>query len=194
MKEVVTSAVLAIAVLTSGCQKKTEPPPAAPVSAAPAVTAPAAPAVTAPAAAAPVLSPEAYGPIRFGATVAELETIAGEKSEPLGADGGNPDCSYIKLKKFPGLNFMVEKGIVTRADAEPGLENITGLDIGDSPDAVKKKHPEATVTPHKYVPGGHDVTIAGAAKTAIVLEDDGKKIIGIRAGGEPAVSYSEGCS
>lgn len=190
MKHVLTSAVLAVAALTAGCQKQAEPPAAT----LPAPAAPTVPAASSATAQAPILSPEAYGRVRFGATLAELETIAGEKSEPLGADGGNQECTYVKLKKFPGLNFMVEKGIVTRADAEPGVENIAGVSIGDTLATVKQMYPKAVVTPHKYVPGGHDWTITGAAKTAIVFEDDGQKIIGIRAGVEPSVSYSEGCS
>ena len=189
MKQILTGAVLAIAALTAACKKQAEPAAAPPAPAAPAVSTESA--ATAPP---PVLSPEAYGRVRFGATLAELETIAGEKSEPMGADGSDQECTYVKLKKFPGLNFMVEKGIVTRADTEPGVENIAGVNIGDTLETVKEKYPKAAVTPHKYVPGGHDWTIVGAAKTAIVFEDDGKKIIGIRAGVEPSVSYSEGCS
>ncbi|NML60888.1 hypothetical protein HHL21_07275 [Massilia sp. RP-1-19] len=144
------------------------------------------------ASASPVLSTQGYGPVRFGAKLSDMEQLLGEKSQPPGVQ--DPACSSIRFDKLPGVRFMVENGVLTRADADAGLPNELGLAVGDTLEQAKKKHPAIVIGPHKYVPDGHYLTVRGAdARTAIVMEDDGKRITKIRAGLEPAVSYVEGC-
>ncbi len=140
----------------------------------------------------PVLSAQGYGPARFGTRLSDVERALEAKSEHLGAN--DQACHSVRFNQLPGVRFMVENGIITRADADPGTPNELGLAVGDSPAQAKNKYPGIEVGPHKYLPAGHYLTVRGAdAKSAIVMEEDGKRITKIRAGLEPAVAYVEGC-
>lgn len=162
--------------ILAACSKA--PPPAAPA-------APAQPA-------APVLSFEGYGPVQFGAQLADVEQKMGAKSEPLGAS--DPACSMVRFPAIQGVRFMVEQGKITRADADAGIANSLGIASGDTLDAAKKKAPTLEVGPHKYLPEGHYLTVNSAdGKAAIIMEEDGKAITKIRAGIQPAVAYVETC-
>lgn len=166
-----------IALLTLAACK--EPPP---VDAAP----------PAPVSSNPVLSTQGYGQVRFGAKLSDVEQTLGEQGKPPGKK--EPACSSVRFDQLPGVRFMVENGVVTRADADGGTPNELGLAVGDTLDQARKKHPAIVIGPHKYVPAGHYLTVRGAdAKSAIVMEEDGQRITKIRAGLEPAVSYVEGC-
>ena len=136
------------------------------------------------------LSADAIGPVRFGMTLAQAEAALGEKT------GAKPtaDCMYVRFKALPDVHLMVENGLVMRADIKGTVQNITGMHVGGNAAALRAKYPQATIAPHKYVQGGHDLRIAGSGKSAMIIEDDGKNITGIRGGLEPAVSYVEGCS
>ena len=130
--------------------------------------------------------------MKFGATLADAEKVLGEAS--TGPGNATEGCRYVRFASHPNVQFMVENGIVVRADAKPGLPNATGLDIGASSSGLLGKFPQAVVTGHRYVPEGHYVSLPGTGKSALVLEDDGAKITAIRGGIEPAVSFVEGCS
>lgn len=139
-----------------------------------------------------VLSPQAIGRVTFGVPLAQVETILGEQA--MGLDQtDNPECSYVAFKALPKVRLMIEKGIVTRADVDPDIANITGVRVGDTEAVARQKAPNATIGPHKYVPKGHVFTVAGSADTAIIMESDGSTITRIRAGKQPAVAYVEGC-
>lgn len=140
----------------------------------------------------PVLSAQGYGPARFGTRLSDVERVLEEKSEHLGAS--DPACHSVRFNQLPGVRFMVENGIITRADADPGTPNELGLSVGDTLAQARNKYPDIGVGPHKYLPAGHYLTVRGAEpKSAIVMEEDGKRITKIRAGLEPAVGYVEGC-
>jgi hypothetical protein len=140
----------------------------------------------------PVLSAQGYGPVRFGDKLSAVEQKLEEKSVPLGEN--DPACSSVRFNQVPGARFMVEKGIVTRADADAGTPNELGLAVGDTLVQAKTKYPAIEVGPHKYLPAGHYLTVrSDSPKAAIIMEEDGKQITKIRAGLEPAVSYVEVC-
>lgn len=171
---------MALAILLAGCEDKpTEPPKPKVIADQPMV------------AAAPVLSPEAYGPVSFGASLKEAEEKLGEKAQQLGE--ADPACSSVKFKSLPKVRFMVEQGIITRADAEAGVPNIFGLDVGGTLAQAKEKMPAVVVGPHKYLELGHYLTIAGERNTALIMEEDGKQITKIRGGLQPSVAYVEVC-
>ena len=139
-----------------------------------------------------VLSPQAIGRVTFGVPLAQVETILGEQA--MGLDQtDNPECSYVSFKALPKVRLMIEKGIVTRADVDPEIANITGVRVGDTEAVARQKAPNAKTGAHKYVPKGHVFTVAGSADTAIIMESDGSTITRIRAGKQPTVAYVEGC-
>jgi hypothetical protein len=54
--------------------------------------------------------------------------------------------------------------------------------------------PRLEVTPHKYVDGGHYLTVRSSDRRyAMVMETDGSKVVFIRSGLVPAAEYVEGC-
>ena len=138
------------------------------------------------------LSASGVGAVRFGMTLAQAEQASGSKATlPKPFD---PACSMVRFPALPKLRFMVEEGIVTRADAEPGVDNAAGVAVGDTLAQVRARHPGAAVAAHKYDANGHVVTLPSAdGRAAIILEETGGKIAKVRAGLQPAVAYVETC-
>lgn len=139
-----------------------------------------------------LLSTHAVGPVIFGTPLSEVEISLGQAMRLDETD--NPECSFVAFKALPKVSFMVEKGVITRADVSEEIANTSGIRVGNTEDQVKQQHPDVKVEPHEYVKGGHVLTVQGKGKTALVMESDGTRITRIRAGLEPSVSYSEGCS
>lgn len=140
-----------------------------------------------------LLSPQSVGPVTFGMSLKQVEGILGEQA--MGLDhSDNPECGFVAFKAIPKVRFMVEKGIITRGDVEKEIANTTGVGVGGTEAALKAKYPSLKVDGHEYVPGGHFLTVPGEGKTALVMETDGTTITSVRAGLQPSVSYSEGCS
>ena len=102
-------------------------------------------------AAEPVLSWDSYGNIKFGERLSDIEKKLGEKAT---ADEGEEDCKYVHFKKFPKISFMVEDGILSRADAATGVPNSLGIHAGTRMEDVKKKYPKILVEPHHYDDSG----------------------------------------
>ena len=178
--------LIATIALLSACSDKPAPPAAQPSGGA-MTSAPPAQVGAAP----DLLSAEGIGAVRFGITLAQIEQALGASAVlPQSFD---PACSMVRLPGLPRLRFMVENGVVTRADAEAGVASAVGA-IGDTLAQVRGAHPEARISPHKYDPGGHYLSFPSAdGRAAIILEAAGGKVTGMRAGLQPAVAYVETC-
>jgi hypothetical protein len=130
-------------------------------------------------------------------TVVEAKAVVPGFSVPASRD--STACTYGKASSLPaGVNVMVEGGKVVRVEIRRGsVATSTGARIGDSEERIKTLYPGVTVTPHKYAPGGHYLTVvpASAADGAyrIIFETDGKRVTSYRAGIKPQVEYVEGC-
>jgi hypothetical protein len=138
-----------------------------------------------------VLSPQGYGEIRFGMKLSEAEKILMQSAEP--AYKGK-ECAFVEFKKYTGLKFMVEDGVLTRADAAESIKNSADIKVGMPLAAVRKLYPAIVIEAHKYDDQGHYLilnTSNGAA--AIVAEEGGGKVTEVRAGLNPSVGYVEGC-
>lgn len=180
-----TSLLLGMIALLGACTERA-PSPAAPS------TARTAAAEEPAAAASKLLDAEGIGAIRFGMTLEQVEQAVGTKASlPQPFD---PACSMVRFAGLPKLRFMVENGVVTRADAEAGVDNALGIAVGDTLAAVRASHPEAQVSRHKYDENGHYLTFPSAdGRAAIILEESGGKVMKMRAGLQPAVAYVESC-
>lgn len=147
--------------------------------------------VAAQAGAQPVLSPHGYGQVIFGAPLAAAESRIGKARAPGYAF---PGCAYVRFAQYPGVRFMVEDGIVTRADADGALANSSGIGLGTTLDRIRQKHPQARIEPHKYDADGHYVILPSAdGHAALVFETSGGVVTTFRGGLEPSVEYVEGC-
>ena len=61
-------------------------------------------------------------------------------------------------------------------------------------EAVKKIVPSVVIEPHQYDPYGHYLIFKSpGGKTALVMEEGGRKVTAVRGGLEPSVEYVEGC-
>jgi hypothetical protein len=135
------------------------------------------------------------GPIRAGMTVAQAaQAMGGGFAAP---NGGAAGCTYAVLTKAPaGLAVMLQDGKVARVEVRKGtIATAAGARIGDSEARIKSLYPDrVTVTPHKYVKGGHYLTVTPAdANYRIVFETDGKKVTSYRSGRTPEVEQVERC-
>lgn len=133
------------------------------------------------------------GAVRVGMTVAEAEqqagiTLTGER------DG---ECAYLQASRaVEGLLFMARSGRIARVDVTTmGVPTDGDVRVGDAEARVRAVYGDAlTEQPHKYVEGGHYLTVAPDASHRLVFETDGEKVIRYHAGRTPEVEWVEGCS
>jgi hypothetical protein len=134
------------------------------------------------------------GPIRAGMTVAQANAaIGGGFAAPKGGTSG---CTSAALTKAPrGLWVMLQDGRVARVEVRSGsIATSTGARIGDSEARIKQLYPGIATTPHKYVDGGHYLTVMGSdPANRIVFETDGSRVTTFRSGRTPEVENVEGC-
>lgn len=139
-----------------------------------------------------ILSDKSYGLVTFGDKLKAIEKKVGEKAK---GETGDKGCDFVTFKKYPEIKFMVEDGIITRADAlSPQIQNKLQIRIGTSLEEVKRRYPTVEVRPHKYEDTGHYLIFKSKdGKRAILFEEGGGKVTDTRAGIEPSVEYVEGC-
>ena len=144
------------------------------------------------------LNEDGLGQIQIGMTLDEAVN--------MGLLNERPDIKQACDFVFPavgagipfGVNVMVVKGKVARIDVDTGtVTTEDGAKIGDSEDKIKSIYgDELKVSPHKYIEGGHYLTVVGdsaSAGKAMVFETDGKQVTMFRAGRIPEVEWVEGC-
>ena len=144
------------------------------------------------------LSEEGLGQLQVGMTLTEAVNMGLVNERP----DMKPACDFV----FPavgagipfGVNVMVVKGKIARIDVDTGtVTTEDGVKIGDTEDRVKSVYgDELQIQPHKYIEGGHYMTVKGdsaSAGKAIVFETDGKRVTMFRAGRVPEVEWVEGC-
>ncbi len=138
-----------------------------------------------------VLRATGAGPVAFGGSLAEAELMVGEKTSGQHQDAG---CGYVEFRSLPGLRFTVENGVVTRADAGPGVRNVLGVQLGDTTDSVVSLYPDVAIRRSRASLGGTELILADPdGRYAIVMEAAGNKIIAIRAGLSTSVGSPQGC-
>lgn len=138
------------------------------------------------------------GQLQVGMTLTEAVNMGLVNERP----DMKPACDFV----FPavgagipfGVNVMVVRGKIARIDVDTGtVATEDGVKIGDTEDKVKSVYgDELQVQPHKYIEGGHYLTVKGdsaSAGKAIVFETDGKRVTMFRAGRIPEVEWVEGC-
>jgi len=103
-------------------------------------------------------------------------------------------CDYVDFKRYPGLRFMIEDGVVTRADAGKRIKNSAGVTEGMTLKKVRSLYPSVQIEPHQYDDDGfYYILKTKGGKAAIVMETGKDTVTDIRAGLEPSVEYVEGC-
>jgi hypothetical protein len=140
---------------------------------------------------APVLTATRLGAVVFGTRLSDVTAVLGTPSPRQNLD---PDCDYVTFGAFPGARFMVENGIVSRAEIDATMTTTLGIRIGDSLNQARQRAPTLKIEPHKYDENGHTLVVAQPdGKTALVMEEHEGIITAIRGGVVPSVYYVEGC-
>ena len=145
------------------------------------------------------LSEDGLGQIQVGMTLEDAVNMGLLNENP----NMNPRCDFV----FPavgagipeGVSAMIVKGKIARIDVDTGsVTTEDGAKIGDTEERVRGIYgDELKVEPHKYIEGGHYLTVMGdsaSAGKAIVFETDGKRVTMFRGGRLPEVKWVEGCS
>lgn len=137
------------------------------------------------------------GAIPVGASVRDASRAVGEtfveaEDKPSDTEG----CYHVRLRSAPTVLFMVEEDRIVRMEtADPRFQTHSGVRVGDSEARARRIYGgRVEVTAHKYDEAGHYFIVRSADRRyALVMETDGKKVVYIRAGLEPAAEYVEGC-
>jgi hypothetical protein len=145
------------------------------------------------------LSEEGIGPIQIGMNMEDAVNMGLLNDNPT----RKPQCDWV----YPavgagipdGVNVMVVNGKIARIDVDTGtVTTEDGARIGDTEDKIKTIYgDEVKVEPHKYIDGGHYMTVLGDSTSvgkALVFETDGKHVTSFRGGRLPEVKWVEGCS
>jgi hypothetical protein len=145
------------------------------------------------------LSEDGLGQIQIGMNLDDAVNMGLLNENP----NMKPQCDFV----FPavgagipdGVSVMVVKGKVARIDVDTGsVTTEDGVKIGDTEQKVQSIYDgDLRVEPHKYIEGGHYMTVMGdstSAGKAIVFETDGKRVTAFRAGRLPEAKWVEGCS
>jgi hypothetical protein len=141
---------------------------------------------------------DGIGPVRIGATVAELSAALSTRLPR--ADSLDTRCDYVRAPEvIPGVWFMVVEGRIARLDIDSaGPPTVEGARVGDDTASVRRLYaPRVVVTPHKYTDGQYfTVTPTAPADSGfrLVFEADGGRVTHYRAGRLPEVRWVEGCS
>lgn len=142
------------------------------------------------------MSVDGYGPARIDMTAAEASAALGVELRAPGAlREGRLECYFVSPDGDPTqLGFMLDGGRIVRVDVRaPGIASDRGIEVGASEDAVRGAHPDVETAPHKYIDGGHYLTVPIRSDARIVFETDGAVVTSFRAGRLPQVGWVEGC-
>ena len=126
----------------------------------------------------------------------ELRQVAGA------IPSANPtaECSYVRPSATPpGVLVMLVRGEVARVDVDSaGVTSDAGVAVGDIAARVTDAYAgRVTATPHKYVPGGHYLTVtpSSPADSALrmVFQTENGRVTRFRSGRVPEVEWVERC-
>lgn len=141
------------------------------------------------------ITPDGFGPLKAGMTVAEAATAVG--SAFVAAANATPDCGYADWTSAPaGVRVMLVRDTVVRIEVtDPGVATAGGARVGDNEGRINSMYAGQTlIAPHKYTSGKY-IIVTPPADTMhrMVFETDGQKVTELRSGRMPEVEWTERC-
>ena len=137
-----------------------------------------------------VMSPDGYGKIQFGQRLDQVERTLGQRATPRPLD---PSCPIVRFKRYPQVSFMVENGVIVRADAKKVVRNSAGITARMSAREALRHAPAMRSELHKYDKNGAYLVLPKGKDKALIFEASKGTITRMRAGIKPAVEYVEMC-
>lgn len=142
------------------------------------------------------LSMTGLGAIRAGMTVDQVLPMADwsglERKQRAG------ECWYLRYDGPAAFRLMIIDDRVVRIEltGRTQLRTFAGAGIGTTEAALKQIYgARLDVQPHKYVEGGHTITLrSGAGTEGLRFETDKGAVTAIQAGPWEHLNYVEGCS
>jgi len=133
-------------------------------------------------------------PAEAGQTLQQAEAALGAPLLPVApAAKDAARCHLRSAASQPGVSYVVDQGLVTRADAGPGVRAL-GAQLGDSVDAVISLYPDITRRDSDGVMSGTYLVLTDPdGRHAVVMQAAGDTILAIRAGLSRAVESPQGC-
>ncbi|HTU67195.1 MAG TPA: hypothetical protein VMF52_14700 [Steroidobacteraceae bacterium] len=155
-----------------------------------------APLLAAPAGPRVCLSMTGLGPVRAGMTVDEVLPLLDWSLRPRKRPA--EDCWYLRYEGPAAFRLMIIANRVVRIElAGPTtLTTFAGAGIGTREDELRRLYGERLdVQPHKYVEGGHTITLrSGAGTEGLRFETANGAVTALQAGPWEHLNYVEGCS
>lgn len=147
------------------------------------------------------LSPEGYGPVRIGMSIAEASAALGAE---LVADGSpEPDiCETYHLlpeaEAPDGLRFLAQNGRLSRITdhGSPDVRTPEGVGVGASDAEVRAAYPGAIEAPAKYdPPPAHSLTVWRAPdESGLRFEISAEGVVTTMHAGDESIRLVEGCA
>ena len=142
------------------------------------------------------LSMSGLGAVRAGMTVDEvlplLDWSGLERKQRAG------ECWYLRYDGPAAFRLMIIDDRVARIELTgvTGLRTFSGVGIGTTETALKNIYgSRLDVQPHKYLEGGHAITLrSGAGTEGLRFETVKGAVTAIQAGPWEHLNYVEGCS
>jgi len=142
------------------------------------------------------LSMNGLGAVRAGMTVEELLPMLDwsglERKQRAG------ECWYLRYDGPDAFRLMIIGDRVVRLELTGAtrLHTVSGAGIGTSEIALRRMYgARLDVQPHKYVAGGHTITLrSGAGTEGLRFETANGVVTAIQAGPWEHLNYVEGCS
>jgi hypothetical protein len=115
-----------------------------------------------------------------------------------GAAAAAKGCHYRTTEGQPGVRYALAGDVVTRIETRDGrYATVSGVHVGDSLARAQQAYGKRLAdAPHPYFDKGHVLTVYSPDRRfALVMEsNDQGRIITLRGGRLPEVSWLEGCS
>jgi hypothetical protein len=143
------------------------------------------------------VSVNGIGTIRIGMSVGQARSASALELVPEAPSPRERDCYYVQPRSgLRNIRFMVADGKISRIDiSNPNIRTLSGARIGMTETEIRRLYPgDVAVTPHKYDPAGHYLTLYPRSPRQVVFETDGRTVTNYRVGKVPEVGYVEGCS
>ena len=118
--------------------------------------------------------------------------------KPVAAGSAAADCHYRSSAQQPGVRYTLAAALITRIETrDPRYATFSGVQVGDSLARAQQAYGRRLVSaPHPYFDQGRMLTVYSPNRRfALVMEtNDGGRLITLRGGRLPEVSWLEGCS